>query len=192
MTSAALDERPIIVGLAGPNGAGKTTFYHVFLRATGLRFVNADDIGATLGIDAYEAAKVADAIRRELVIQRESFIFETVLSDPVGEKVSFLADAAASGYTVVLCFIGIGGPAVSSERVAMRASQGGHDVPDAKIAARYPRSLANLKRAIATLPMVIVFDNDDLSAPYRRVAEFDHRKRAWADDVIPAWLAPLL
>lgn len=134
----------------------------MFLRATGLRFVNADDIGATLGLDAYEAAKVADAIRRELVTQRASFIFETVLSDPVGEKVSFLADAAASGYTVVLCFIGIAGPTVSSER------------------------------AIAALPMVIVFDNDDLSAPYRRVAEFEHGKRPWGADAIPAWLAPLL
>ena len=191
VTRAALDERPVIVALAGPNGAGKSTFHQAFLRTTGLRFVNADDIGATLGIDAYEAARVADAVRRQLVVQRESFIFETVFSDPIGEKVSFLEGAAASGYTVVLCFIGVRGPSVSRERVAMRLSQGGHDVPDDKIAARYRRSLANLKRAIAALPIVIVFDNDDLSRPFRRVAEFAHGERVWVADSIPTWLRRL-
>ena len=75
---------------------------------------------------------------------------------------------------------------------AMRASQGGHDVPDDKLVARYPRSLANLKRAIAVLPIVIVFDNDDLSAPYRRVAEFARGKQTWVADSVPAWLAPLV
>lgn len=192
MPSAALDARPLIVAIAGPNGAGKTTFHHVFLSATGLRFVNADDIGAALSVGAYDAAKVADAIRRELVAQRESFIFETVLSDPVGEKVALLAEAQQAGYTVVLCFIGIGGPQVSSERVAMRATQGGHDVPDEKLFARYPRTLANLKRALPRLDVVMVFDNDDLTTPYRRVAEFERGRPVWIADSIPEWLAPML
>lgn len=192
MQSAALDARPLIVAIAGPNGAGKTTFHHVFLSATGLRFVNADDVGAALGIDAYDAAKVADAIRHELVAQRESFIFETVFSDPAGEKVKFLADAMAAGYTVVLCFIGIGSPTVSSERVSMRASQGGHDVPDEKLVARYPRTLANLSRALRTLDVVIVFDNDDLTTPYRRVAEFERGEPVFVARTIPRWFAPML
>ena len=67
--------------------------------------------------------------------QRESFIFETVLSDPVGEKVDQLASYEALGYTVVLIFIRIESPDESIKRVAMRASQGGHDVPDAKLRA---------------------------------------------------------
>ncbi|PJB74622.1 MAG: hypothetical protein CO096_03120, partial [Armatimonadetes bacterium CG_4_9_14_3_um_filter_66_14] len=117
-----LDRRPVIVALAGPNGAGKTTFYHAHLRPVGLRFVNADVLAGDLGLEPYAAARVAAALRRQLLEQRESFVFETVFSDPVGDKLAFLQQAAAAGYTVVLCFIGLSGPAVSDERVAMRVS----------------------------------------------------------------------
>ena len=102
----------------------------------GLRFVNADVLARALKINPYEAATVADSLRRELVRQRESFVFETVFSDPVGDKLGFLQDAAAAGYTVVLCFIGISGAEVSEQRVAMRVTQGGHDVPTDRPAAQ--------------------------------------------------------
>ena len=46
--------------------------------------------------------------------------FVKIFSDPGGDKVEFLREASASGYTVVLCFIGIDGPEMSDERVAMR------------------------------------------------------------------------
>lgn len=192
MIHAALDTRPIIVVLAGPNGAGKSTFYHVFLRETGLPFVNADDIASAGAIDPKPAAGVAGEIRNELVRQRESFIFETVLSDPVGDKLGFLKNATRSGYAVVMCYIGISGPDVSDERVAMRVSQGGHDVPTEKLPARFARSIANLRLAMRDLPVVLVFDNDDLRAPYRRVATFEHGRRTFLAKSVPAWLSPLL
>ena len=166
-------ERPIIVAIAGPNGAGKSTFYKAFFEEAGLPFVNADLIARELNVvDSYEAALQANLIREEYVSQRESFIFETVLSDPVGEKVEFLRQAVASGYTVVFCFIGLDAPQTSNQRVAMRTSQGGHDVPEDKIAARYPRSLENLKRAVMGLPHVYVYDNSSLARPYALVAEY--------------------
>src|SRR5437762_1148462 len=158
--ASLLDQHPIVVAIAGPNGAGKTTFYHAHLQPAGLRFVNADVLARELDLDPYAAAKVADALRRELVNQRESFVFETVFSDPVGDKLSFLKAAIETGCTVVVCFIGVSGPAISEERVAMRVSQGGHDVPPDKLLARYPRTLANLKSAIHELPYVLIFDND--------------------------------
>jgi len=167
MNNPLLDRRPIVVAVAGPNGAGKTTFYRAHLEPAGFRFVNADVIARDLRMDAYEAANIASAIRLELVRHRESFVFETVFSDPVGDKLKFLQDAADAGYTVLLCFIGISGAKVSEQRVAMRVSQGGHDVPTPKIASRFPRVLANLKAAIRKLPHVWVFDNDDLQHPFR-------------------------
>jgi len=91
-----LDERPIIVALAGPNGAGKTIFYHAHLKPAALRFVNADVLAHELNLEPYAAARTADALRRELVRLRESFIFETVFSDPVGDKLAFLKEAAAT------------------------------------------------------------------------------------------------
>src|SRR5512133_1583672 len=147
-----LDRRPIVVAIAGPNGAGKTTFYHSHLKQSGLRFVNADVIAEELNIGAYEAAKAADIARRELIATGQSFVFETVFSDPVGDKRAFLLEAEAAGYAVVLFFIGISGPDVSSERVGMRVLQGGHSVPLEKLASRYPRTLANLSAAIRRLP----------------------------------------
>ena len=187
-----LDRRPIIVALAGPNGAGKTTFYHAHLQPAGLRFVNADVLARELGLDPYAAAKVADALRRQLVQQRESFVFETVFSDPVGDKLAFLKETAQAGYTVVLCFIGISGPGVSEERLAMRVSQGGHDVPTDKLVARFPRTLANLQAALRELPQVLIFDNDDLRSPFRQVAAFHHGQQAILSSSVPKWLRRVL
>ena len=187
-----LDSRPIIVALAGPNGAGKTTFYYTNVQQAGLRFVNADSLGRELGLDAYGAARVADAVRRQLMEQRESFAFETVFSDPVGDKLAFLKEAAKNGYTVVLCFIGISGPEVSEQRVAMRVSQGGHDVPSGKLVTRFPRILKNLKTAIREVRHVWIFDNDELRQPYRRVAVFKDGEKVILDKSLPKWLVPTL
>lgn len=174
---AFLDKRPIVIVLAGSNGAGKSTFYESFLADSGLRFVNADVLALALAVSAYEAAGMASSLRAALVAQRESFIFETVLSDPVGEKVDQFASYAALGYTVVLIFIQIGSPDQSIQRVAMRASQGGHDVPDEKLRARFKRTQANLKRAIEHLPYVIVYSNDDLIQPYKLIDLYENGKR---------------
>jgi predicted ABC-type ATPase len=187
-----LDRRPVMVAVAGPNGAGKTTFYHAHLRPAGLKLVNADVLAQDLHLDPYVAASAAAAVREELFRQRESFVFETVFSDPVGEKVAFLKRAAQAGYNTVLCFVGTDGASVSEQRVAMRVSQGGHDVPTDKLVQRFPRILANLKAALRELPRVWVFDNNDLRTPYRLVAIVEDGCVAKLQRPIPKWLAPLL
>jgi predicted ABC-type ATPase len=187
-----LDRRPVIVALAGANGAGKSTFYHAHLQSAGLRFVNADVLSRELKIGPYEAARMADSLRRELVRQRESFVFETVFPDPVGDKVAFLKDAATAGYTVILCFIGISGPEVSEQRVAVRVSQGGQDVPTDKLQTRYPRTLANLRNALREVPHVWIFDNDDLRHPYRLAAVYENGNPVHWRKPIPRWLATAL
>jgi predicted ABC-type ATPase len=184
---AEVDRRPMVVAIAGPNGAGKTTFYRAHLASTGLRFVNADVLSAELAADPYDAARLADAVRRELVARSESFIFETVFSDPVGEKIGFLEETARGGYAVVLCFIGLSGPEQSAQRVAMRVSQGGHDVPDEKLRSRFRRTLANLKQAIRRLPCVVVYDNSDLQRPFRLVALFKNGRPVHLEDPVPNW-----
>jgi len=187
-----LDRRPIIVAIAGPNGAGKSTFFEAHLSSSGLRFLNADLIAKELEVDAYEAAGMAAALRSELVKQRESFIFETVFSDPVGDKLGFLKGAAESGYAVVLCFVGIADAGTSEQRVAMRVSQGGHDVPAEKLVERFPRTLANLEGAIRELPCVLVFDNEELKKPFRHVATFANGQRIQLDEPVPPWFKALV
>lgn len=187
-----LDQRPILVAVAGPNGAGKTTFYRSHIAAAALRYVSADVLAGELSLDAYAAAKAADALRRALVKQRESFAFETVFSDPVGDKLGFLKEAVGSGYAVILCFIGLADPGLSEERVAMRVSQGGHDVPTEKLKSRFPRTMANLRAAIRALPIVCVFDNSDLRRPFREVAVFQNGRIMKGLRAAPAWLQALM
>ncbi len=187
-----LDRRPIIVAVAGSNGAGKTTFYESHLKVAGLRFVNADIIARQLDLDPYAAANAASAIRLELINQRESFVFETVFSDPVGEKIAFLKQAIDLGYTVVLCFIAISGWERSEERVAMRVSQGGHDVPTDKLISLVPRTQENLRKAIRELLYVAVLDNDNIATPFRRIAVFENGSISFKTKVVPVWLKSVL
>jgi predicted ABC-type ATPase len=113
-------------------------------------------------------------------------------SDPVGDKVPFLEDAARCGYVVALCYIALSSPDQSVERVAMRVSQGGHDVPDDKLRSRFPRTLHNFQAAIVRLPHVLIYDNSDLNTPYRLVAAFDRGQLRHLQEPIPEWLRPLL
>jgi predicted ABC-type ATPase len=185
-------DRPIVVAICGPNGAGKSTFYEAFLAPSGLRFVNADEIARELDIGAYAAATMAARIRDELVSRDESFIFETVLSDPVGEKVSQMIEWQERGYAVVLCFVGLANANISDTRVAMRVSQGGHDVPVEKLKGRFPRTLENLKRAISALDYVLVYDNSDLRSPYRFLARFEGGVVKHVETSLPAWFKRVL
>jgi predicted ABC-type ATPase len=186
------DRRPVVVAIAGPNGAGKTTFFHSHLAAAGLRFVNADVLAAELAVSEYEGARLADSLRRAMLDQGESFIFETVFSDPVGEKIGFLEEAAGRDYSVVLCYIGLADAQQSVERVAMRVSQGGHDVPDDKLPNRYARSLNNLAAAISRLPYILVYDNSDLNSAYRQVAIFADAQLSYLQEPVPKWFQPML
>ena len=187
-----LDQHPVVIAIAGPNGAGKSTFYDVYLRSAGVRFINADVIAKERSLDAYVAAKVAGELRDEMIARRESFAFETVLSDPVGEKVEFLRRAADAGYTVVFCFIGVESAGISNTRVAMRVSKGGHDVPREKLVSRLPRTFANLQRALALLPYVLVFDNSKLSQPYQFVAEYRDGRMVRSGENLPVWFEALI
>ena len=165
------------MALAGANGAGKSTFFHAHLADTGLRFVNADDLAVEMGLGAYEAAELAASLRAGLVGQRESFVFETALYDPVGAKVSELLETGRNGMHVVVVFIRVDSPETSKQRVAMRVMQGGHDVPDEKLEARFQRTLANLERAIKALPVVIIFDNTNLTRPFQLEAVYKQGRR---------------
>jgi len=190
--NAMFNQRPLLIALAGSNGAGKSTFYKTYLQQLGLQFINADVIAKELNLDAYAAAKVAASLREELVRQRESFIFETVFSDPAGDKLAFFQNAAAIGFTVVLFFIGISSPNISNERVVFRRLKGGHDVPTDKLITRFPRTLENLRRSIRELPFVLIYDNDDLNDPYRQVAVFEAGHAVELADDLPVWLQEML
>jgi predicted ABC-type ATPase len=184
---------PFLICLAGSNGAGKSTFFRRYLAATNSPFVNADEIARKLGGPVDDrlsriAADLADETRRRHVERRESFVMETVLSDPVGEKVEFLAAARAQGYCVILVFIGLDSAELSRGRVLQRVrDDGGHDVPDDRIETRFPRTLENLRRALPRVDIALVLDNSSPTLPYAFVAFWLEGRVVRTIDPPPAW-----
>lgn len=188
---------PLLVVVAGPNGAGKTTFVDTFLKSTGLRVVNPDQLARALAPDAadtvaYEAAQLADTVRRDLLGRGASFCMETVFSDPQGAKLGFLRDARTKGYLVFLIFVGLDSSELSRSRVLQRVEAGGHDVPDEKLVSRFPRTFQNLQEAITFVDHALLFDNSSAEAPFRFVAEFAAGRLARRGKCRPAWAGELL
>lgn len=184
---------PLIVILAGPNGAGKTSFYQEHLAKYPYPYINADKIaveefGNNEPTTALKAAKRATEMREELVARKSSFIFETVLSDPVGDKVAFLQRAKNQGFVIEAHFVGLANPALSQARVIQRVSQGGHDVPDDKIFARYARTLANLKRLIPVANRLTIYDNSEVERAHRPIAFFEDGILSALSAEISNWL----
>ena len=185
-------DQPFLLAFAGPNGAGKSTLRGQTAAATGVPFVNADDIAVWLfGEQAaghiYEAAEIAEAIRGILSRRTRSFSFETVLSDPAGEKVRFLREARDAGYRVIVHFVGIGSPEQSRARVIQRVGEGGHDVPDDKIAARYPRVMENLARLLDVPDDLVIYDNSSHAAPYCVIARLSRGVLLEVSANLPPW-----
>lgn len=183
----------LLIVLAGPNGAGKSTFYEEHLAPSGLPFVNADLLARGLGgVDdearARQAADLAEQERQFLLSERRSFITETVLSDPVGDKVARFAAARELGYFLDVHFIGIASPMLSLARVIDRVSRGGHDVPDDRIQARYPRTLQNLARLLDVADRLSIYDNSEVLRPHRLVALLEGGWLIAIADPQPTWL----
>ena len=180
--------QPVLIMLAGPNGAGKSTYYLAYFSHLNLPFLNADNLANKTGLDAYTSAEQIAQIQEIMCAQKQSFITETVLSDPVGAKINFLKQASTQGFQVRLIFIGIADAVLSQERVANRVKAGGHNVPSDKIQKRYPRTLDNLKLGIEQLPDVWIYDNSSYENPYHLLARYKDNKQVYkSTNPIPDW-----
>jgi predicted ABC-type ATPase len=145
----------VVLVFAGPNGSGKTTA-SLGTPALGT-YVNADDIQAEAGCTDLEAAQQATALREKLLAAGDDFTFETVLS--TDRNLDLLRRARAAGYEIRSVFVLTVSPSLNVARVLARVAAGGRAVPEAKIRARYTRSLANLPELVALSDIAIVLDN---------------------------------
>jgi len=191
-TLADVDRRPVVIAVAGPEGAGRATFCQVHLASSGLRRVHAGDLPPELRTDPEETARMMDALRRELIRRKESFIFQASLWDPDKDPLALLREAQQAGYAVLLCFIGLDGPALCDERVSIRVAQGGRDVPGDIVAERYSRSLAQLRICARDLPRVLVYDNGEAERPFRQVAVIEAGRCVERAKDLPEWVTSTL
>lgn len=181
--------------LVGGNGAGKSTFYRRYLEPEGMQFVNADLIAKRLDNEqperlAYQAAKIAEQIRKNLLNQGLSFCFETVFSHP--SKIDFIAEAKARGYEVILVFIHLASDELNQARVQQRVSEGGHSVPPDKIVSRIPRTLTHVQKALALTDEAYLLDNSLRTNPYQQIATLRNGKIHLHTKPPPVWAKEVL
>lgn len=108
-------------------------------------------------VNSYFASVAADFIRQKLIIARQSFSFETVMSSP--DKVQLLGKSRQLDYRNYLYFVATDDFNINISRVEHRVKSGGHNVPTDKIIARYGRSLDLLWSAIKMTDRAYIFDN---------------------------------
>jgi predicted ABC-type ATPase len=183
---------PTLHLIAGINGAGKTTFYRQFLeqRTPGAEFVNADELARERWPDeidarSAEAAGLADERRRELLDARRTFVAETVFSHE--SKLELVRDARARGFRVLLYHIHVSSPELARQRVITRVSRGGHDVPEEKVHARFPRTLVLIRQAALIADRTFVIDNSLLGRTHTYVMTLERGKVVSLSENIPGW-----
>ena len=153
--------------IAGCNGAGKTTASFTILPEIldCKEFVNADEIAK--GLSPFQPEKVAFEAGRimlerieYLLSSNENFAFETTLATKTYK--SKLENAIINGYNIKLLFFWLPTIEMAINRVAIRVSEGGHNIPTDVIIRRYSRGIQNLFKIYIPLSNEwAIFDNSD-------------------------------
>ena len=168
--------RPVLYVLAGVNGAGKSSIGGHLLTRAGLTWFNPDafarELIDTTGCDQESASAHAwaEGVRRldDAGAKGQSYAFETTLG---GRTIAAKIQAAARTHDVIIWFCGLDSPEHHLRRVQARVSQGGHDIPEAKIRARYPQALRNLIALMPHLAHLGVYDNSTEAAIGRPIPD---------------------
>ncbi len=181
--------------LAGGNGAGKSTIYRTQLESFGLPFINADILAKQIFPEqpeqhSYEAAKIAEAMRSQLLQEGRTFCFESVFSHP--SKIDFVAQAKALDYEIVLVFIHLDLVSLNQARVVQCVGEGGHHVPEDKVSSRIPRALHNIHKILPLCDHSYLLDNSRQDDPFQQIVEIHNGQIALIKDLLPEWAKGML
>lgn len=188
--------------VAGVNGAGKSSVAGARMRNAGGRFYDPDLHARELrlaqpGLSVEEANGQAwqrgRALLERAISTRVNFALETTLG---GTTIPELLRGAAASHDVHVLFVGLDSPERHIARVAARVRSGGHDIPEARIRARFTSSRANLIGLVPVLASLRLYDNSievasgGTEAPRPvRLLEMEHGVITFeaARGSIPAW-----
>jgi len=153
--------------IAGCNGAGKTTASFIILPEilNCKEFVNADEIAKGLSpfqpeTVAIESARIMLNRIKELLVNNESFAFETTLATKSYKKK--VLTAKTNGYSITLLFFWLESTELAKERVRTRVLEGGHNINDEVIDRRYYNGIKNLFDIyLSIVDEVLIFDNSE-------------------------------
>ena len=194
--------KPIFHLLAGPNGAGKSTLYRALVASgsisSQLEFVNADLYEQShlqhitdLQMRSKAARDWADSRRETLLNSEVGFVSETVFSHE--SKLELITQAQAMGFDVVLYVVSLDDPQRLLARVSQRVREGGHNVPAQRILDRYPRTMANLKKAVRLADLAFVYDAAEVErGAHLLVAMCERERTTLLVPEQPIWVRTLL
>ena len=160
------NHKPELIVIAGPNGSGKTSVTQRFLHHTwaeGTIYINPDEVAKDKFGDwnsreaIISAANYCAEWREQCLAEKQSFVFETVMS--AEDKIDFIIRAKEAGFFIRLFFISTSHPSINASRIARRVMEGGHDVPIPKIVSRYNKSIENCKTVAPIVDRLYVYDN---------------------------------
>ena len=161
-----MSHRPELIIIAGPNGSGKTSVTQKFLHhewAEGTIYINPDEVAKDKFGDwnsreaIISAANYCAEWREQCLAEKQSFVFETVMS--AEDKIDFIIRAKEAGFFIRVFFISTSHPSINASRIARRVMEGGHDVPIPKIVSRYNKSIENCKTVAPIVDRLYVYDN---------------------------------
>lgn len=166
---------PDLYIISGCNGAGKTTASYAILPEllNCKEFVNADEIAKGLSpfqpeVVAIEAGRIMLGRIENLLRSNSDFAIETTLS--TRSYVNTIRRAQEGGFTVNLLYFWLDNVELAIERVKIRVSEGGHNIPEDVIKRRYKKGIYNLLHLF--IPLVdrwMIIDNSE--NPFQTVAE---------------------
>lgn len=140
----------------------------------------------TSNLTSYHASWIAGYFRDRLILEGKSLATESVMSHH--SKIELLQQTERAGYRNYLYFVATSDEEINVDRVRLRVSLGGHDVPEQKIRERYHRSIALLGKALHHVYRGYVFDNSgaepELIAERTPQGTVELRSRT-----IPQWFA---
>jgi predicted ABC-type ATPase len=183
---------PTLTVIAGPNGSGKSTLTAAVNFEGRVNLVDPDAIARRINpsepaLGAAAAAREAIARCRKYLANKTSFAVETTLAGK--GAIAMMRQAKSAGFRIQLLYVALSSPELHIQRVRLRVSQGGHDVPDEDILRRYARSLAHAPEAMRLADEAVVFDNSGLDR--QRMLEVRKGRITWRRVRIPSWVADL-
>lgn len=158
--------------LAGTNGAGKSTVAGAAITEAGGEYFNPDAAARQIrsknpGSTETEANAAAwqegKRLLERAIAERLVYTFETTLG---GHTITRILKAAAlEGHQVRVMYVGLASPELHIQRVRARVAQGGHNISEEKIRARFNHSRENLIDLLPYLSELRLFDNSQEGDP---------------------------
>jgi len=183
--------------VAGPAGSGKTSAFPG--SQFGCDYFNADDHAAQLNGGSYVGipksiraivGPICEKFIQDHIAAGKDFAIETTLRSTI--VFDQMKHAHQAGFVVRFRYVCVDSLDKAIDRVAGRATLGGHSGSEDTVRDIRSKSLVNLRRAFdelgETIDLFDLYDNSALGMPPKLIASFLGREITFLAAELPAWM----